>query len=72
MTALSRRLFLATGLAAIASPAFGQSDVDGMEVELFDHPGITPWGEEEEDFQSLTNALLHFVVARVVANLHAI
>ena len=56
MTTLSRRLFLATGLAALASPAFKQSDVGGIEAELFEHPGITPWGEEDEDFQSLTNA----------------
>ena len=56
MIALSRRLFLATGLAAFASPAFGQSDIDGLEVELFDHPGITPWGEEDVDFRSLSNA----------------
>lgn len=54
MTTLSRRLFLATGLAAFASPAFGQSDRDGLEVALFDHPDITPWGEAEIDFMSLT------------------
>ncbi|HCR65444.1 MAG TPA: peptide-methionine (R)-S-oxide reductase, partial [Oceanicaulis sp.] len=28
MTTLSRRLFLATGFAAFASPALGQSDQD--------------------------------------------
>lgn len=53
MRALTRRLFLASGLSLAAAPALARQE-DGIDVELFEHPGITPWGEETLDYESLT------------------
>ncbi|MCH8491503.1 MAG: peptide-methionine (R)-S-oxide reductase MsrB [Oceanicaulis sp.] len=55
MTLTTRRLFLGASLAiAAAGPAVARARLD--DAELFDHPDITPWGEESEDFAALTEA----------------
>jgi len=56
MRDVSRRLFLGSGLALLATPALGQSATEGVQANLFNHPDIVPWGEEPIDFASLTNA----------------
>ncbi len=61
MIDVGRRLFLGSGFALLASPALSpslalsQSDVDGVDAVLFDHPDLTPWGEEDVDYRSLTD-----------------
>lgn len=55
MTLTTRRLFLGATLAfAAAGPAWARAHSD--DAVLFAHPGITPWGEETEDFAALTEA----------------
>jgi len=56
MTDLNRRLFLGSGLAMLSAPVLGQSAVEGIEVELFDHPDLVPWGQEDIDYRALTPA----------------
>ena len=56
MFGFNRRLFLASALAfGAAGAARGQSDVEGIEVELFDHPDLRPWGAETLDYRALSN-----------------
>jgi peptide-methionine (R)-S-oxide reductase len=55
MTLTTRRVFLGSALAlAAAGPALARVGFD--DADLFEHPAITPWGEESEDFAALTEA----------------
>lgn len=56
MSVLDRRLFLTSGLAVAAcGPSAGAQDGEGAQrVALFEHPDITPWGEETIDYAAQT------------------
>lgn len=55
MTLTTRRVFLGSALAlAAAGPGLARARFD--DADLFEHPAITPWGEESEDFSALTEA----------------
>lgn len=49
---LNRRLFLFSGFALAACSAQGQADeaASGIDTEIFEAPGVVPWGSETIDY----------------------
>jgi peptide-methionine (R)-S-oxide reductase len=53
LTVLDRRLFLLSGLSLAACSAQGQADEAasaGIDTDIFEAPGVVPWGAETIDY----------------------
>ena len=51
---LNRRAFLFSGLALSACNVAGADQPDTVQAELFDHPDIVAWGDEDIDYGAQT------------------